>query len=618
MAQAQGPPENVTIDYNRAPPNLSTLANNTLFDTWRPRAHVLPPQGQIGDPCMHYVDPATGLFHVGYLYQGASGATTSDFIHYTDLNPNGDPFIRPGGINDPIAVFDGSVIPSGINGLPTLFYTSVSYLPIQWTIPYTKGSETQSLATSSNGGRNFTKLAQGPSLPSPPFGLDVTGWRDPFVFQDPQLDRLTSSAEGTWYAVISGGVRDEGPAEFLYRQFDPLFRDWEYLGRWWREEANSTWGDGTWAGRWGYNFEVANRFRLGEEGNDQDGEAFTTVGAEWSEEPIVPQVSQFREMLWAAGEVGRDEEGEVRFTPTMAGKLDWGRSAYAAAGKVVPADALASRGSGAPERFVTYLWLTGNFYGTSAFPTAQQGWVGSLLLPRELSVGRIEGVVDNELVREKGSWRVDGQSNGTVTLKTLKQVYIRELDEALVSNATNVFTEPARTLGAGNSTGVSTTFGQSPDEKFFVLKTTIRFPRSARNSTTLKAGFEILSSDLETTKVYYQFANESIVIDRSNSSAAAATTSGIDISNEAGRLRLFDIANPGGETEIEELRLTIVVDNGMVEVSANERFAVSAWVYSWYEASKDIKFFYEGQERVEVGEVQVYQGLVDAWPERSQ
>ena len=113
------------IDYNQAPPNLSTLANSSLFDTWRPRAHVLPVFGQIGDPCMHYTDPETGLFHVGWLQRGGAGATTDDLVTYTDLNANADPFIVAGGINDHLAVFDGSVIPSGINGLPTLLYTSV-------------------------------------------------------------------------------------------------------------------------------------------------------------------------------------------------------------------------------------------------------------------------------------------------------------------------------------------------------------------------------------------------------------------------------------------------------------------------------------------------------------
>ncbi|TKX22694.1 glycosyl hydrolase-like protein 3 [Elsinoe australis] len=613
MVEAQ----DVTIDYNRAPPNLSTLANNTLFETWRPRAHVLPPQGQIGDPCMHYTDPHTGLFHVGFLHLGASGATTSDFITYQDLNPNGEPFIRPGGINDPIAVFDGSVIPAGINGTPTLFYTSVSYLPIQWTIPYTKGSETQSLAVSTNGGRNFTKLQQGPSIPSPPFALDVTGFRDPFVFQDPTLDRLLDSAEGTWYAVISGGVRNVGPAEFLYRQFDPNFRDWEYLGQWWNETANSTWGDGTWAGRWGFNFEVANRFSLDEQGYNAEGEAFTTLGAEWSEEPIIPQVSQFREMLWASGNVTTDEDGAVQFTPSMAGKLDWGRSAYAAAGKLVPSTSQASSKSGAPDRFISYLWLTGDCYGTIDFPTNQQGWVGSLLLPRELSVGTIANVVDNGLAREIGSWRIaEGQSsNGTVNLQTLRQVLVREQEEAFVNNATRTITEPDRKFSAANGSA-STSFTQSPDSKFYMLKSSLTFPSSARNSTDLKAGFEILSSEFETTKIYYNFANESIVIDRSNSSAAARTTDGIDTRNEAGRLRLFDIAQGAGTSVVERLDLTIIVDNGIVEVLANDRFGLSTWVWSWYESSKGISFLYEGTEEVEFGDVTIYEGLTDAWPER--
>ncbi|PNS15634.1 hypothetical protein CAC42_4086 [Sphaceloma murrayae] len=605
------------IDYNQAPPNLSTLANNTLFDKWRPRAHVLPPQGQIGDPCMHYTDPSTGLFHVGYLYLGASGATTPDFIHYTDLNPNGDPFIRPGGINDPVAVFDGSVIPSGINGTPTLFYTSVAYLPIQWTIPYTRGSETQSLAVSTNGGRNFTKLAQGPSIPSPPFGLDVTGFRDPFVFQDPILDDLLDSDNGTWYAVISGGVRDEGPAEFLYRQFDPLFTEWEYLGQWWRETANSSYGDGTWAGRWGFNFEVANRFSLDEEGYNPRGLSFSTVGAEWSEEPIVPQVSQFREMLWAAGGYESDED-KVTFTPEMAGKLDWGRSAYAAAGKVVPADSVASRNSGAGERFVTYLWLTGNFYGTIAFPTPQQGWVGSLLLPRELSVGVLENVVDNDLVREKGSWRIsEKKGNGTVVVETLKQVLVRELAEALVSNASTVTREPAREFRGNGTSARNLDLSSQPKSNFYVLKTKITFDPSARDSNDLKAGFEVLSGDLETTRIYYQFQNESIVIERRNSSAAAETTEGFDTRDEAGRLRLFDIENANGQRGVEELDLTIIVDNAIVEVYANERFALSTWIWSWYESSKGIKFLHEGTGMVRFGETVVYEGLVDAWPERA-
>lgn len=558
------------INYNRAPPNLTTLARNSLFETWRPKAHVLPPSGQIGDPCMHYTDANTGLFHVGWLYNGsgASGATTNDLATYRDLNPGGRQFILPGGVNDPIAVFDGSVIPKGIDGKPTLLYTSVSYLPIQWTIPYTRGSETQSLAVSDDGGRNFTKLHQGPAIPSAPFAVNVTGWRDPFVFQNAKLDTLLESSPETWYTVISGGVHDDGPSQFLYRQHDPGFQYWEYLGEWWHEEANSTWGSGDWAGRWGYNFEVSNIFSLDKNGYNAEGEVFTTFGTEWSFEPIVPEVSDSRQMLWAAGNVTL-QDGAIKFAPTMAGFLDWGTSAYAAAGKELPASSQASMKSNAPDRFITYLWLTGDFYGTHDFPTLQQNWTGSLLLPRELSVGTISNVVDNELSREAGSWRVDSSNSGILELSTLKQEISRETMAQLTSGAS--VTEPSQTLSSPGSV----VFQHSPESKFYVLTASLSFPASARDSD-LRAGFEVLSSEFETTKIYYQFSNESIIIDRTNSSAASRTTNGISSTNESGKLRLFDVIQ-NGEEQIETLELTIVVDNSIVEVHANNRFAVSTW-----------------------------------------
>lgn len=557
---------------------------------------------------MHYTDPETGLFHVGWLHLGAAGATTDDLVTYHDLNPDGQPFIVAGGTNDPIAVFDGSVIPSGIDGKPTLLYTSVSYLPIQWTIQYTRGSETQSLAVSSDGGRNFTKLEHGPVIPSPPFAVNVTGFRDPYVFQNSQLDSSLGSAPGTWYVVISGGVHGEGPSLFLYRQYDPEFQYWEELGQWWHEPANTTWGSGSWAGRWGFNFEVANIFSLDENGYDVEGEIFTTLGAEWSLDPIVPQVSDFREMLWAAGNLSC-EDGKVEFVPSMAGKLDWGTSAYAAAGKELPATSKASEKSGAPDRFISYVWLTGDFYGTLDFPTDQQNWTGALLLPRELSVGKISNVVDNALVRETGSWRVTSKNSGVVELATMKQVIAREALAALTSS--DSFVEPGRTL---SSSGV-VPFQQLPQSKFHVITTSISFPRACRGGN-LRAGFQILSSEHESTTIYYQFSNESIIVDRSNSSAAAKTTNGIDSRNEAGRLRLFDVVQDG-QHRVESLNLTIVIDNSIVEVHANGRFALSTWARSWYASSKEIRFFHDGEGEVTFGDVTVHEGLYDAWPART-
>lgn len=602
-------PRQTTIDYNSAPPNLSTLANDTLFSTWRPKSHVLPANGQIGDPCMHYTDPETQLFHVGYLHDnsGATGATTDNFVTYSDVNPSSENFILAGGKNDPVAVFDGSVIERGINGTPTLLYTSVSYLPIQWTVAYVKGSETQSLAIARDGGSNFTKLEHGPVIPSPPFAYNVTGFRDPFVFHSPQVDSLLQKANGTTYTIISGGTHGDGPSLFLYAHYgddSDNFQTWEYLGEWWHEKANTTWTEAGWAGRWGYNFEVGNFFSLDKNGYNPNGEIFATIGAEWSYDPIVPQVSDNREMLWAAGRQNI-VNGTLKFEPTMAGRLDAGRSAYAAAGKAVLASSQASQKSGAPDRFITYLWLTGDFYGALNTPKPQQNWTGSLLLPRELSVGYLD-VVDNSLAREKGAWRVDAEhDNGTVTLATLHQTIAREPLAAFKANTSAVISQ------AGGSRSSDAAFDRSPESRHYVLSTSITF--SSRSNAT-RAGFEILSGSQETTRIYYQFSNESIVIDRSNSSAAAATNDWVLTEAESGKVRLFDIPNANG-TQVEALDLTIVVDGGIVEVHVNNRFAVSTWVWSWYEDSRNIRFLVEGGE-VEFGETTVWEGLVDAWPQR--
>lgn len=70
-------------------------------------------------------------------------------------------------------------------------------------MPYIPGSEAQAIAVSEDGtGRNFTKLERGPVISSAPFGLNVTGWRDPFEFRDPVLDELTGNKEGTVYSEL--------------------------------------------------------------------------------------------------------------------------------------------------------------------------------------------------------------------------------------------------------------------------------------------------------------------------------------------------------------------------------------------------------------------------------
>ncbi|KAJ5512280.1 Concanavalin A-like lectin/glucanases superfamily [Penicillium fimorum] len=593
-------------DYNSAPPNLAGL----------PRIIY------IGDPCAHYNDPETGLFHVGFLHNGTGIASvlTGDLVHYYDVRPNGNYSIVAGGPNDPLAVFDGSVIPNGVDGKPTLFHL--------------------------RRGKNFTKLEIPPVISEPPAGLDVTAFRDPYVFQNGELDRSLNNAEGTWYTIISGGIHEVGPGMFLYQNISPNFEQWEYLGEWFHEPANSTWGNGDWSRIFGFNWETSNVFGLTKDGYSYNGEPFMTIAVESSYDPIQESVSSQHAQIWAAGAIATTEGENVTFTPDMVGVFDWGLASYAAAGKVLPQSSQASTASGAPDRLISYVWLTGDvFGGIVGFPAEQQGWQNTLLTSRELYIKDIPNVVDNDLVQETGSWRVVANSDLTgecVELETLGIEIARETYAAMT--AAPSFTEPDRTT---TSEGVIP-FGRSPESRFFILEAEINFDARA---SSLQAGFQILASEFESTTIYYQFSNESIMIDRSQTSAAGSTTTGIDASPESGRIRLFDISdncgthgnrkdeefehdltsnhvwgsddhtstsNGAGSEHIETLSLTIVVDNSVLEVYANSRFVLSTWVRPWYKDSTEIRFFQNGEGEASYSNIRVADGLYDAYPDRPQ
>ena len=257
------------------------------------------------------------------------------------------------------------------------------------------------------------------------------------------------------------------------------------------------------------NFEVANVFTLSETGygnEDTASDFFTTIGTEGGNYPVPLQASPDHDMLWINGNVSMTENGTVKFEPTMAGVLDWGVQAYAAAGKLLPASSKASQNSGTTvDRFLSYVWLTNDDYGQNEFPKQQQGWDGTLLTARELSKGTIPKVVDNSLVHEKASWLVSArnESAGTVDLTTLRQKVVREAYSAFTENATEVYHQASCEIKSNKD------FDFAPSSKFFMLRATIEFPQSARgNDSDVKAGFRILESDTESTSIYYRKSTE--------------------------------------------------------------------------------------------------------------
>lgn len=355
-------------DYTESPPDLNDFKGTQLYYTWRPKAHVVPLYGRINDPCAHYTDPDSGTYHVSYLWntdpQGITSCATNDMVTYDGCEHH---VISPGGKNDPLAVFDGSVIPSGIGGKPTMMYSGVKSLPINWSMKYVNQSETQSLAVSSDGGKTFTKLDMDPVIIQPNSTTEPTGFRDPYAFHSYQLDSLLGGNDTYWYVAVSGGVKgsnqaeegweaDAGPGQFLYRQKSPDdFESWDFLGIWFKESANTSFSDNKWAINWGFNMEVNNLQNIDQHGiNNVTGEMFTTFGSEWATEwdGVVREKASmngtyYRDMNWASGNISlNSESGEPKFTPIMASKLDWGLAAYAAHGQVLSANSQASKASG--------------------------------------------------------------------------------------------------------------------------------------------------------------------------------------------------------------------------------------------------------------------------------
>lgn len=465
---------------------------------------------------------------------------------------------------------------------------------------YTKHSETQSLAVSRDGGKTFEKLDRAPVIEQPESETEPTAFRDPYWFRSYQLDTLLGG-NSSWYVVVAGGVKgsnmsepgweaDAGPGQFLYRQTSPDdYENWDYLGLWWKELANTSSSDNKWSVNWGFNQEVSNLCNLGDTGIDNvSGELFHTHGSEWATEwdGVVRDEASWggtfqRDMLWSTGNVTLDNStGLPIFEPTMSSRLDWGRAAYAASGQNLTAASAASVKSGVTQdRWIMFVWMTGNFFDTKGFyPPPAQNWTGALGYPRELTVGHIDDVVDNDLAREvPGAWLIESEDSaaGTVRLKTLKQVIARETLAALTSGDNiTAFTEPGQTISAA---GV-TPFAESPSSRYFMLQTNLTFLSSARN-TALKAGFVILANDYEQTTLWYELSTETFYIDRSKSSAAAATTgTGFDLRAESGLLRLFDVLASDGTEAVETLQLTITVDNSMVEVHINDRFVLTSWI----------------------------------------
>ncbi|HSC44778.1 MAG TPA: glycoside hydrolase family 32 protein [Candidatus Acidoferrum sp.] len=305
-------------------------------DPLRPQFHLLPAKNWMNDP--NGPIRWQGQYHMFFQYNPNAAvwgdmhwahAVSPDMIHWKHL-PIG--LAPTPGWDDADGCFTGSAVND--NGTATVLYTGVKACPPE-VATLRDGAhnfrETQCLATSSDPLlRTWTKFPT--PVVQPPADPLLTGFRDPFVWREP---------EGWWYMGVASGLRQQGGRVLLYRSKN--LRQWEYLhplatGKWTeRDNKNPVESGEMW--------ECPDFFALGKK--------------------FVLLYSTAGRVIWETGELDRKE---MRFHSERSGLLDHG--AYYAQ----------KTQAGEP---ILWGWIP------ETRPEAEfsgAGWAGCMALPRSLSL----------------------------------------------------------------------------------------------------------------------------------------------------------------------------------------------------------------------------------------
>ena len=188
------------------------------------------------------------------------------------------PALSPDAPYDCKGAFTGCMLPCQ-DGVLTCVYTSVSALPIHHTLPHPKRCESLSMARSIDGGKTWEKFAGNPILPSEPSGIDVTGWRDPYVSSWPSMASFMDlPANSTLFGIISGGIRNVTPTTFLYAIDSTDLTKWRYVGP--LVDLGHNKRPSRWSGDLGKNWEVTNFLTLEDEKDPSIKKNFLIMGTE--------------------------------------------------------------------------------------------------------------------------------------------------------------------------------------------------------------------------------------------------------------------------------------------------------------------------------------------------
>ncbi|SPO05071.1 related to acid beta-fructofuranosidase precursor [Cephalotrichum gorgonifer] len=567
----------------------------------RPRLHLTAPHGWLNDPCGPGYDPITKRYHLFYQWNPHScewgniswgHATSTDLVTWVQASP--EPALKPDADYDKDGVFTGCFYPTGLRGEKgqlSVIYSSVYRLPIHWTLPYCRASEGIAAAVSSDGGKNWVKWQGNPVLREEPEDVDVTGWRDPYVSRSEGLDRVLGGS--SLYGVVSGGLRDKGPAVFLYSiPFDDL-TNWRYIGnlvdlpRNFRQSPK-------WSGDFGVNLECATFMNL--RSAQGPGFEFLITGSEggierdWVTEYLTgkPETHPRRTVRycnWLSGMLRRQPGGGgAVLDPKFSGLLDHG-SLYA----VNPLQ-------DASGRRIAWGWIPEEDVPIEY--CKEKGWNGCLSLPRELFLQRISHVTGalRSSMEDITSISAEQESDGTFVVHTIG---IRPLPEVRRAPFGEPRTWNNISLPARNESetieGIRS--GGGPTWKLELVVDVMDHCE--------EAGVHIRhTADMSTgTTITFRAMEELVVVTREKSNANPM----INKCDERGPFTLFTLRS-GGIATREKLKMEVFCDGHVLEVFVCDRFALSTMVYTDDPGASGISLFAKGRsgsatfERVEVSD----------------
>jgi beta-fructofuranosidase len=379
---------------------------------------------------------------------------------------------------------------------------------------------------------------------------------------------------------------------------------WSFLGALWEPKANTSVGPVLSTGSYGFNFEVSGFFPL----YDRAGKAhwYANMGTEGAN---VSFHSSAQWALWAEGTVTQRRNGaniSAEFIPRSGGAADWG-NAYA----------LTSFNDTKHNRRVQWGWSREDILGANPaagsglFSAPQQGFQGSLTLPRELFVHEVDNVVNSSALIESKNAVLVATNNSQSTTVTAQTLGVRPLPDVVAGLRVNALHQSYPCNTAFNKTTILQQHGAAQME----LHATFAAPPATNTSAGVGVILAASPDMREHTTIHYQPSNHTILVTRSKSSLLGGPN-GFNSETVTGFFLPYTTVSRGGSrTQTEDIDMTVFVDGSLVEVYINDRFALSTRIYPSMKCSTGFGVFVGpgADPRAHVVRYEAWLGLADVW-----